>query len=103
LTEKERPQLWRLVVKYRRQIHGQIIDGQQLRGAPWINLLETAQKLAAPDLRKLQAAANEQARIDQMKARAESENPMEAVKDSTDDWWEQEMHKEDDVAEKEQE
>ena len=68
LTEKERPQVWRLVVKYRRQIHGDVVDGQSMRGAPWQNLLDYAQKHAAPDLRKIQAAANEQAKIDQMRA-----------------------------------
>lgn len=54
LTEKERPQVWRLFIKYRRQINCP-------RKAELLKLAET---LAAPDFRKQQAAANEQAKIE---------------------------------------
>ena len=62
LTEKERPQLWRLFIRYRRQIS--TYDKSLL--------MKTAERLAAPDLRKAQAAANEQARIDQMRKQYET-------------------------------
>lgn len=60
ITEKEAPQLWRLFVKYRRQIN--LSD----RG----DLLTYANIQAAPDLRKIEAARKEQARIDELKAQA---------------------------------
>ncbi len=67
LTDRERPQVWRLFVRYRRQIQGQVICGRSLRGAVWLNLLDYAQKNAAPDFRKQQAALRDQARIDDLK------------------------------------
>ena len=57
LTDKERPQVWRLFIRYRRQI-------SHPRRA---ELLRKAESLAAPDFRKQQAAANEQARIDELR------------------------------------
>lgn len=57
ITEKEVPQLWRIFIRYRRQI-----------GHPEKNrLLDKAAKLSAPDLRKQAAAQREQARIDELK------------------------------------
>ena len=69
LSEKERPQVWRLFKKYRRQIHGQTVAGVSMRGAPWDNLLATAERLAAPDLRAVNARHEIQKRIDEAKAR----------------------------------
>ena len=59
LTDKERPQLWRLFIRYRRQI-----DCPRKK-----ELLGIAEKLSAPDLRKLAAAQREQAEIDRLKQR----------------------------------
>ena len=59
LTDKERPQIWRLFIRYRRQISCE-------RKAELLRLAET---LAAPDLRKLAAAQQEQNRIDQLRKR----------------------------------
>lgn len=73
LSEKERPQVWRMFVRYRRQIHGQVINGVSLRGAPLQNLLALAEKLAAPDFRKQQAAAAAQARIDELRRKQAAE------------------------------
>lgn len=67
LSEKERPQVWRLFKKYRRQIHGREVNGQTLLGAPWQNLLDMADRLSAPDYRKMNAAQIEQSRIDQLR------------------------------------
>ena len=69
LSEKERPQVWRLFKKYRRQIHGQTVTGVEMRGAPWQNLLALADKLAAPDFRALNAKHEIQQRIGETKAR----------------------------------
>jgi hypothetical protein len=57
LTDKERPQVWRLFIRYRRQI-------SHPRKA---ELLKIAESLAAPDFRKQQAAANERAKIEAMR------------------------------------
>ena len=57
LTAKERPQVWRLFIRYRRQI-------SHPRRA---ELLRKAESLAAPDFRKQQAAANERAKIEAMR------------------------------------
>lgn len=54
ITEKEAPQVWRLLIRYRRQI----VSPSKLE------LLEAAGQLAAPDLRKVQA---EQAAIERYK------------------------------------
>ena len=54
ISDKEAPQLWRLFIRYRRQI-----------GYP--RLLKIAESLSAPDFRKQQKALSEQARIDEMK------------------------------------
>jgi hypothetical protein len=72
LSEKERPQVWRLFYKYRRQIQPMMIvshkrDERTAQIARFQTLLHHAAMHAAPDLRKQQQAANEQARIDQMK------------------------------------
>lgn len=57
ISEKEVPQLWRLLYKYRRQWqHGK---------KPY--LLSKALRLSAPDFRKVEAAKRDQARIDEMK------------------------------------
>lgn len=57
LGEKSVPQVWRLFIRYRRQI-----------SCPRKSeLLALAQQRSAPDFRKVNAAAREQARIDEMK------------------------------------
>lgn len=61
LTEKQRPQVWRLFIRYRRQINC----------PDKARILAMAEKLAAPDFRKQQAAEREQARINQLKKEAE--------------------------------
>lgn len=63
ISERSAAQLWRLFVRYRRQIDGVTKTA----------LMPIAEKFAAPDFRKQQAAANEQARIDAMKAAAEKD------------------------------
>lgn len=60
IGEKAVPQLWRIFIKYRRQT----------RGVRKAQLLGIAEQFAAPDFRKVNAAAREQARIDAMKAQA---------------------------------
>jgi len=62
ISEKESAQLWRLFIKYRRQIGHRDRD----------RLLAIAAPLAAPDLRKLEAARREQARIDAKKAECQA-------------------------------
>jgi len=62
LTDKERPQVWRLFIRYRRQI-------SHPRKA---ELLRKAESLAAPDFRKQQAAASEKARIDDLNRQLEA-------------------------------
>ncbi|MEN6533353.1 MAG: hypothetical protein ABFD89_06800 [Bryobacteraceae bacterium] len=57
LTERERPQLWRLFIRYRRQIDCP-------RKA---ELLQAAERLAAPDFRKVARMGNDQARVDELK------------------------------------
>lgn len=59
LTDKERPQLWRLLIRYRRQ----------WTAPNKAALLKHAESLAAPDFRKQQAALAAQAKIDAEKAR----------------------------------
>lgn len=61
LSDKQRPQVWRLFVRYRRQINC----------PDKARILALAEKLAAPDFRKQQAAEREQARINQLKKEAE--------------------------------
>jgi hypothetical protein len=58
ITEKEAPQLWRLFIRYRRQISFPAKD----------RLMTLAHTLAARDLRKLAKARKEQAEIDRLKA-----------------------------------
>ena len=57
LGEKSVPQLWRLFMRYRRQINHPRKS----------ELLKLAEKWSAPDFRKINAAAREQARIDELK------------------------------------
>ena len=59
VTDKEVAQLWRIFIKYRRQISCE-------RKA---QLLEIAAENAAPDFRKLNAMAKEQAEIDSLRAK----------------------------------
>lgn len=59
ITEKEAAQLWRLFIRYRRQMN--FPDKARL--------LMHAETLAAPDLRKLAKAQREQAEIDRLKAK----------------------------------
>lgn len=61
ITEKEAPQLWRLFVRYRRQMNL----------AHYGHLLTYAMIQSAPDLRKLEKARKEQAEIDEMKRKYE--------------------------------
>ncbi len=58
LSDKAIAQMWRLFIRYRRQIH--TIDMP--------HMMKIAEEKAAPDFRKQQAAANKQARDDKMKA-----------------------------------
>ena len=57
ITEKEAAQLWRLFIRYRRQ----------MAFPDKARLLSLAETLAAPDLRKQQAALRAQAEIDELK------------------------------------
>lgn len=57
ISDKAAAQLWRLFIRYRRQIPGMIL----------MELMKIAEERAAPDFRKQQAALNEQAKIDEMK------------------------------------
>ena len=57
IGEKSAPQLWRLLIRYRRQWESQRKS----------ELLAMAEKLAAPDFRKLQAALRQQAEIDEQR------------------------------------
>lgn len=59
ISEKEAAQLWRLFIKYRRQ----------MSFPDKARLLRLAEGLAAPDFRKQAAAAREQAEIDALKAK----------------------------------
>ena len=58
LTDREAPQLWRLLIRYRRQWHH----------ADRTRLLALAEQRTAPDLRKLAAANRDQARINSLRA-----------------------------------
>jgi hypothetical protein len=75
LGQKSRPQLWRIFIRYRRQI--------RCSPADHFRLLQVAHTLSAPDFRKENAAAREQARIDEMKRKYEESlhglNPAAAV------------------------
>jgi hypothetical protein len=62
ITEKEAPQVWRLFVRYRRQI------STPNKAA----LLQMAEELSAPDFRKQAASARAQREIDELKRRYES-------------------------------
>jgi hypothetical protein len=69
IGEKSAPQLWRLFIRYRRQI-----------GCPRkAELLKIAERLAAPDFRKQRAAANEQAKIDALKSKYQQAMQPESV------------------------
>lgn len=57
ITEKEAAQLWRLFIRYRKQV----------RSPDKGRLLALAEKLAAPDFRKLEAARKAQTRINEMR------------------------------------
>ena len=59
ITEKEAAQLWRLFIKYRRQ----------MAFPEKASLLRMAAGLAAPDLRKLAVMQRQQAEIDALKAK----------------------------------
>ena len=61
LTVKERPQVWRLVIRYRRQIQGMMVTSlkrgeRQEQIGQFQTLLHHAAMLAAPDLRQVNAA-----------------------------------------------
>lgn len=61
LTVKERPQVWRLFIRYRRQIQPMIVGShkraeRQQQIARFQALLHEAAMLAAPDLRRVAAA-----------------------------------------------
>lgn len=58
LTDKERPQVWRLFIRYRRQIN---VKGKS-------KLLEFALNHSAPDFRKRDAVAAALAKIETIKA-----------------------------------
>ena len=66
ITDKESAQLWRLFIKYRRQMSFPDKD----------RLLLVAERLAAPDFRKLEAQRRAQERIDETKRKY-----LEAMKD----------------------
>lgn len=57
ISENESAQLWRIFIKYRRQMNF----------PAKVRLLALAETLAAPDLRKLAAAQRAQSEIDEMK------------------------------------
>ena len=57
ISDKAAAQLWRLVIRYRRQI---VHPEKSV-------MMKIAEEKAAPDFRKQNAAANEQAKIDEMK------------------------------------
>jgi hypothetical protein len=59
ISDKEAAQLWRVFIRYRRQMS---FPGQA-------ELLRMAEGLAAPDLRKVEAARKAQAQIDELKAK----------------------------------
>lgn len=59
LSTKEAAQLWRIFIRYRRQ----------MSFPEKAQLLQLAESLAAPDFRKQQAALRDQARIDELKAK----------------------------------
>lgn len=59
ITENESAQLWRLFIKYRKQ----------MSFPDKARLLAVAEKLAAPDFRKLEADRREQTRIEEEKAK----------------------------------
>lgn len=59
LGEKSVPQLWRLFIRYRRQLN--LTHEERCR------LMELAEKWSAPDFRKVNAAARAQAEIDALK------------------------------------
>jgi hypothetical protein len=66
IGEKASPQLWRIFIRYRRQL--------ELSPTEKARLLKVADGLSAPDIRKVNAALREQARIDEMKRQADSTN-----------------------------
>lgn len=59
ITDNQAPQLWRLLMRYRRQ----------WRHANREKLLALAAALSAPDLRKVAAAERERAEIERMKSK----------------------------------
>lgn len=59
ISEKESAQLWRLFIRYRRQMS--FPDKERL--------LQVAERVAAPDLRKVAAAQRAQSEIDELKAK----------------------------------
>lgn len=61
ISDKAAAQLWRLFIRYRRQICH----------PTKATLMKVAEEKAAPDFRKQNAAANEQARIDELKRKYE--------------------------------
>lgn len=64
LTDKEAPQLWRMFIRYRKQIVCERKD----------ELLGIAEQLAAPDFRKQKAMQREQERIDELKRRCKEQS-----------------------------
>lgn len=59
IGERSAPQLWRIFIRYRRQV--------RIPNPEYSRLLKVASELSAPDYRKQQAALNAQAKIDEMK------------------------------------
>ena len=57
ISEKAAAQMWRLLIRYRRQTSASVRA----------ELMKVAEEKAAPDFRKQNAAANEQAKIDKLK------------------------------------
>lgn len=68
LGDKAAPQLWRLFIRYRRQIY-----------TKYLTLMPIANKLAAPDFRKQQAEARALERLE--KIRKEYHRQMDAVRE----------------------
>lgn len=62
ISENESRQVWRLLIRYRRQIRCPRKD----------ELIKIAEKLAAPDFRKMNAAQRDKERIDEVRRKYEA-------------------------------
>ena len=74
LSEKERPQLWRLFQKYRRQIAGANLQGVMMTPERMTPLLSYAATHAAPDFRKSLKAEEIKLRLQKMREEVSGQN-----------------------------